>query len=183
MGKVMGGMVMSLDGYINDDEGSVARLYPDLAGLVATPELQEMMRTTGAVVMGRRSYEMAEGDFTGYEFQTPIFVVTHHIPTQVARGENERLRFHFVTDGIASAVAQAKAAAGNQNVEVIGGASTIQQALQAGVLDELSMYIMPVLLGGGTRLFDGPIPASLELETTRQIESPKMIYLRLRVIK
>src|SRR5262245_46153702 len=139
MGQVIVGMTMSLDGYINDQNGSVSRLYPDMYALRETEEMQEAMRTTGAVVMGRRTYDMANGDFTDYEFQTPIFVVTNHPPEKAAKGENENLKFIFVTDGIESAIAQAKAAAGDKNVVVVGGASTIQQIIKAGLADTLEL--------------------------------------------
>src|SRR5437588_392268 len=82
MAKVIVGTTMSLDGFINDRHGEVGRLYPDLAALRQTEWLQEEMRTTGAVVMGRHAYDMAQGDLTGYEFQVPIFVVTHQAPDQ-----------------------------------------------------------------------------------------------------
>src|SRR3712207_4949960 len=115
MGKVVLGMTISLDGFVNDRNGSVERLYPDLAALRETEILQEAMRTTGAVVMGRRSYDMGQGDFTGYEFQVPIFVLTHHVPEKPAKGENEYLKFHFVTDGVVSAIEKAKVAAGERD--------------------------------------------------------------------
>jgi dihydrofolate reductase len=78
MAKVIVGMTTSLDGFVNDRTGSVERLYPDLEALRKTEFLKKVIEYTGAVVMGRRAYEMANGDFTGYEFQVPIFVVTHH---------------------------------------------------------------------------------------------------------
>jgi dihydrofolate reductase len=147
-------MAMSLDGFVNDRNGDVGRLYPDLEALRKTEMLQESIKTTGAVVMGRRAYDMAEGDFTGYEFQVPIFVLSHDVPEKVAKGENERLSFTFVTDGIESAIEKAKAAAGDKYVTVIGGANTAQQCIQAGLLDEIQIGIVPVLLGEGLRLFE-----------------------------
>ena len=148
MGKVLVGMTISLDGFVNDRNGDVSRLYPDLAALRQTEMLQEEIKTTGAVVMGRRAYNMAEGDFTGYEFQVPIFVLTHHIPEKVAKGENEKLSFTFVTDGIESAIEQAKAAAGEKYVAVIGGPATVQQCIEKGLLDEIQIGIVRILLGG-----------------------------------
>jgi dihydrofolate reductase len=130
MGTVVAAMTMSLDGFINDCNGSLARLYPDLAALRQTDLLQEAIQTTGAVVMGRHAYDMAEEDFPGYEFQVPILVLTHAVPEQVAKGENDQLRFTFVTDGIEHAIAQAKAAVGDKAVVVLGGAQTIRQCLQ-----------------------------------------------------
>src|SRR5207249_3435023 len=85
--KVILGTTMSLDGFINDRNGSVQSLYPDLEELRKTEMLQESIRTTGAVVMGRHAYDMGEGDFTDYEYQVPIFVLTHHVPEKVAKGE------------------------------------------------------------------------------------------------
>ncbi|MGH2472411.1 MAG: dihydrofolate reductase family protein [Candidatus Limnocylindria bacterium] len=127
MAKVIAGMTLSLDGFVNDRNGSVERLYPDLEALRKTEVLREAIANTGAVVMGRRAYEMANGDFTGYEFQVPIVVVTHQRPKRVAKGENANLSFTFVTDGIKAAIQQAKEAAGARNVSVVGGASTVQQ--------------------------------------------------------
>jgi dihydrofolate reductase len=182
MGKVLVGMTISLDGFVNDRNGDVSRLYPDLAALRQTEMLQEEIKTTGAVVMGRRAYNMAEGDFTGYEFQVPIFVLTHHIPEKVAKGENEKLSFTFVTDGIESAIEQAKAAAGEKYVAVIGGANTVQQCIEKGLLDEIQIGIVPILLGGGLRLFEHS-DKQIELERMRVIESPGRTDLRFRVIK
>ncbi len=180
--QVIGGLVMSLDGYINDADGNVGRLYPDFEATRNDPDLLESIRTTGAVVMGRRAYDMAQGDFTGYEFQTPIFVVTQHAPSQVALGENENLRFHFVLDGLASAIEQAKAAAGHKNVTVVGGASTLRQCIQSRLLDELHLDIRSILLGGGQRLFD-TFPAVIELETIAVSQSPNVTHLRFRIVK
>jgi dihydrofolate reductase len=182
MGKVLFGMTISLDGYVNDRNGDVSCLYPDLGALRHTEMLQEMIQTTGAVVMGRRAYDMAEGDFTDYEFQVPIFVLTHAVPEKGARGENGSLTFTFVTDGIESAIEQAKAAAGDKCVTVIGGADTAQQCIKKGLLDELQIGIVPVLLGGGLRLFER-VGKQIELERMRVRESPGRTDLRFRVVK
>ena len=101
MGNVIVGATMSLDWFMSDRNGDVSRLYPDLAALRSIEMLQEEIQTTGAVVMGRRAYDMAEGDVTDYEYQTPIFVLTHHVPEQVAKGQNDQLTITFITDGIA----------------------------------------------------------------------------------
>lgn len=154
MAKVIGGMTLSLDGFINDRNGSVGDLYPHFEELRDSPMMQEAINTTGAVVMGRTTYEMGNGDYTGYEFQVPIFVVTHQIPDTVAKGENEHLSFTFVTDGVEQAIAQAKAAAGDKDVMMVGGADITQQALNAGLVDELQLGIMPVLFGDGLRFFE-----------------------------
>ena len=104
MGNVIIGATMSLDWFMNDRNGDVSRLYPDFEVLRSTEMLQEEIRTTGAVVMGRHAYDMAEGDLTGYEYQVPIFVLTHTVPQHVIKGENDRLRVTFVMDGIESAI-------------------------------------------------------------------------------
>ena len=111
MGKVIIGATMSLDWFMNDRNGDVSRLYPDLEALRRTEMLEEEIRMTGAVVMGKRAYNMAEGDLTDYEYQVPIFVLTHHIPEKVVKGENDKLTVTFVTDGIEGAIEKAKAAA------------------------------------------------------------------------
>jgi dihydrofolate reductase len=168
---------------MNDRNGDVSRLYPDFEALRTTEMLQEEIRTTGAVVMGRRAYDMAEGDLTDYEFQVPIFVLTHHIPAQVTKGQNDRLTVTFVTDGIESAIAKAKAAAGDKHVTVVGGAHTAQQCLQAGLVDEIRIGIVPVFLGEGLRFFEPLINEQMELERTRVFVSPTRTDLWFRVVK
>jgi dihydrofolate reductase len=183
MAKVLLGMTMSLDGFVEDRHGRVDRLYPDLAALRQTESLQELIRMTGAVVMGRRAYDMAGGDFSGYEFQVPIFVLTHRPPERAASGENEQLTFTYVGEEIERAIAQAKAAAGERYVVVVGGASTAQQCLNAGLVDELEVAIRPVLLGAGLRLFEHLDVARIALEPIRVTESPTATDLRFRVVK
>lgn len=173
MGKVIVGITISLDGFVNDRNGLVTRLYPDLAELRKTEMLVESIRTTGAVLMGRRAYEMADldsYDWDDYEFQVPIFILTHRVPEKIPR-ENGKLTFTFVTDGIESAVAKAKRAAGDKNVTVVGGASTFQQCVNAGLCDEMQIGIMPVLLGNGLRLFEKIDTTHIELEKLRILES------------
>lgn len=173
MAKVIFGMAMSLDSYIHDSDGNVGALYENLADMRYTEVMEEAIAKTGAVVMGRRTYDMAQGDYTGYEFQVPIFVVTHQAPEQSTRGQNENLKFNFVTDGVESAIQQAKAAAGDDKwVTIVGGVNIFQQALELGLIDQLDITIVPVLLGGGLRLFDKIQPDKLKLERIRQIESP-----------
>jgi dihydrofolate reductase len=153
--KLIAGMTMSLDGFVEDASGS-ADLYPDLESLRDTEWMRAMIEETGAVIMGRRSFDMADDPdwYVGnYEFQVPIFVLTHRPPERVPK-QDDRLTFTFVTDGIQSAVDQAKRAAGDRAVTVIGGASTIQQLLVANLVDELHVDVMPIILGGGLRLFE-----------------------------
>ena len=183
MGNVIIGATMSLDWFMNDRNGDVSRLYPDLEALRKTEMLREEIRTIGAVVMGRRAYDMAEGDLTGYEYQVPIFVLTHHIPEQVTKGQNDLLKVTFVIDGIESAIEKAKAAAGDKHVMVVGGANTAQQCLRAGLVDEIHIGIVPVLLGEGLRFFEPLANEQIELEKTRVFESPTRTDLWFRVVK
>lgn len=116
MGKVVVGMTVSLDGFVNDRFGEVSRLYPDLAALRKTKMLQESIRTTGSVLMGRRAYEMGDPDgydWDDYVISGAIFVLTHRIPEKIPR-ENGKLAFTFVTDGVQSAIVKAKRAAGDK---------------------------------------------------------------------
>ncbi len=172
MGKVVLGMTISVDGFVNDRDGRVDRLYPDLVELGKTKMLKDAIRTTGAVVMGRNAYAMADPDrfADNYEFQTPIFVLTHAVPEKLPK-ENENLKVIFVTDGIRSAITKAKTAAGKLNVTVIGGASTFQQCLHERLCDEVQIGIMPVLLGRGLRLFEHLEDDDIRLEKIRIMES------------
>jgi len=183
MGNVIVGATMSLDWFMNDRNGDVSRLYSDFEALHRTEMLQEEIRTTGAVVMGRRAYDMAEGDLTDYEYQVPIFVLTHSIPEQVTKGQNDQLTVTFVTDGIESAIEKAKTAAGDKHVMVVGGANTAQQCLRAGLVDEIHIGIVPVLLGEGLRFFEPLVNEQMELERTRVFESPTRTDLWFRLVK
>jgi dihydrofolate reductase len=186
MGKVILGMTMSLDGFINDLAGSVTALYPDLDAWRETNLGKESIQNTGAVVMGRNSFDMSDDPdwfAENYEYQVPIFVLTHNPPKKMPK-QTDDLTFTFVTDGIESAVQQAKVSAGEKEVNIIGAASTARQCLKAGLADELHVDIMPVFLGGGLRPFDGIIPESIQLERIKVIELPGgRIHLRFRVIR
>jgi dihydrofolate reductase len=165
MAKVIVGMTTSVDGFVADQTGSAARLYPDLAALQGTPYMNAAIEETGAVLMGKRTFEMGDPDsYVGsYEFQVPIFVLTHESP-KVAPKQDEHLTFTFVTDGVESAVEQATAAAGDRAVQVVGGVSVTQQLLRAGLVDELRLDVMPVLLGAGLRFLDHPDLEHVRLE-------------------
>jgi dihydrofolate reductase len=175
-------MTMSLDGFVADRNGSVERLYPDLEALRETQFLKDIIDITGAVIMGRNAYDMAQGDLTGYEFQVPVFVLTHHPPARPAKGQNDRLTVSFVTDGIESAVRRARAAAGDRNVTVVGGPDTIAQLMRAGLLDELEVGIRPVPLGAGLRLFPEGATGLTDVARTEVIELPGVTYLRFRMV-
>ncbi|HTZ06119.1 MAG TPA: dihydrofolate reductase family protein [Gaiellaceae bacterium] len=142
---------------------------------------------TGAVVMGRRMFSGGDGPWAddpnangwwGDEppFHTPVFVVTHH-PREPL--ELRGTTFAFVTDGVAAAIELARAAAGDRDVSVGGGASVVQQALALGLLDELQVHTAPVLLGSGTPLFDGAAPRRLEIVET--VASTHATFVRYRV--
>jgi dihydrofolate reductase len=152
--------------------------------------IDESLRATGAVVMGRKMFSGGEGPWEddpradGWwgddpPFHVPVFVLTHHArETKVMQGGTS---FNFVTDGIEAALEQARAAAEEKDVLLAGGASVVQQYLKAGLLDELQVHIAPVLLGGGTSLFDRLGLEPLGLEPTRVIASPTVTHLRFSV--
>jgi dihydrofolate reductase len=174
-------MVMSVDGYVSDRNGDLSRLYPDFQAMVESAAVQEAMQATGAMVMGRRSYDMGNGDFTGYEFQVPIFVVTHNVPPQPARGQNDQLSFTFVIEGVARAIELAKSAAGSRDVTIVGGPDTIRQALAAGLVDELHLDIRAVLLHDGLSLFEPSDGSPVELAIIDVTGSPGITHIRYRV--
>jgi dihydrofolate reductase len=128
------------------------------------------------VLAGRRTVEQAD-HWGGNHHGVPIFVVSHRPPDPSV--VNYPL-VTYVTDGIASAMAQAKAAAGDKNV-MVHGAYTAQRALEAGVLDELQIHQIPVLFGGGLRLFE-LLPARIELEIMRVVDTPEATHIRYRVL-
>lgn len=183
MAKVIVGAAISVDGFVADRNGDVSRLYPDLDALRKTDVLHEAMRRTGAVLMGRHAYDMGNGDFTGYEFQVPIFVLTHHAPAQAAKGENGQLSFTFVGDGIEHALSLAKTAAGDRDVTVVGGAATTQQCIRLRLFDELHLELVPILLVEGLRLFEYLGGQPIELERMRVSESPLYTHLQFRALK
>jgi len=144
--------------------------------------LEESFKAAGSFLMGRRMYNLGErywGD--NPPFHAPVFVVTHE-PKQKA-DKAGGTSFIFVTEGIDSALKQAKEAAGNKDVSVSGGASIVQQFIKAGLLDEIQIHLVPVILGEGRRLFEQMGSEHIELETTRVIESPAVTHLRFRVVK
>lgn len=183
MASVIIGATVSLDGFMSDRNGDLSLLYPDLEALRETEMLREEIRVTGAVVMGRRAYDMAQGDLTGYEYQTPIFVLTHRAPDRQPKGVNDQLTVTFVADGVESAIAQAKAAAGGKHVTVVGGADTARQCLRAGLVDEIHMGIVPILLGDGLRFFKPDASAQVKLEKVRIFASPARTDLWYRVVR
>lgn len=178
-------MNMSLDGFVNVSKESGVKLSPDFAELHKVPSFQKMIENTGAVIMGRRTYEMADPFFwvnEGYEFQTPIFVLTHTPPAKYPE-ETGKLSLTFVTDGIESAVSQANKAANGKDIQVIG-ANTIQQCLNAGLCDELHIDITSVLVGKGLRLFEHIDTDTIQLERIKVEETtPTRTSIAFKVTK
>jgi dihydrofolate reductase len=170
---------------------AVWRKEHGLEGGEVGPESEAVERNVaamGAVVMGRKMFSGGEGPWeddpnaNGWwgdnpPFHVPVFVVTHHArePVEMLGGTT----FTFVTDGVTAAMEQARAAAGDRDVQVSGGASVVQQCLELGFLDELAVHIAPVLLGGGTPLFAGAAPRALEIVET--IPSTYATYVRYRI--
>jgi dihydrofolate reductase len=212
MAKLIVALAMSLDGFIsgsNDGadlplgEGGMrllhwyfngdtpSRTYEAAAGRgVPVPPFKlsrssaevfdALLETTGAVVTGRRTYDITGGwGGNGLVPGRPLFVLTHRAPKDVPNGES---RYTFVTDGLESAVAQAKVAAGDKYVR-LAGASVPQQCLRAGLLDEIQIHLVPVLLGAGVRLFDHLGAERIDLETISVVDSPGVTHLRYRVVK
>ncbi len=150
---------------------------------------RETIDRAGAFVMGRRMFSSGAGPWNddpkadGWwgddpPFRAPVFILTHHDRDPVEKPGGTT--YTFVTDGIESAVEQARAAAGDKDVQVAGGASVIQQSLGAGLLDELQVHVVPIFLGGGVRLFDD-LDAKPRLELTRVVDSPAATHLSYRV--
>jgi dihydrofolate reductase len=143
---------------------------------------RETYDRTGAFVMGRRMFDEGEVGWPDPPpFRAPVFVLTNRAREPWVRQGGTT--FTFVTDGVESALEQARAAAGEKDVLVSGGANTLGQFVEAGLLDELQIHLAPVLLGEGVRLFEGIDPENVELERTRVIDSPKVTHLRYRVVK
>ncbi len=141
--------------------------------------LQAEWNTIGAMVAGRRMFDIAHA-WGGYPpGGGPCFIVTHNPPQEWLKDGSP---FTFVTDGVKSAVRQAKIAAGNKNVS-ISSANIMQQCLKAGLLDEIHVDLVPVLLGSGVRLFEHLGSAPIQLETIRVVEAQDVTHLRYRVVK
>ena len=194
MSKVVLYMSMSVDGFITGpDDGpehglgvggerlhdwlSAGGVDPASHRPVGGPSaavFDEVMGT-GAVIVGRRTFDFAGGWAGDHHGGVPIFVLTHAAPDEPAPGHAR-----YVTDGIESCVAQAKAAAGGRDI-LLHGAATAQECLRAGLLDELELQLIPVLLGQGRRLFEDLPPDHIELELLRALDAPGVLHLRYRV--
>ncbi len=191
MALVLADMSVSLDGYVtgpNDGRdnpfGDGAGGLHDWLGADATDEdhniLQQLMDGVGAVVMGRTSFEKNEGDggwgTGGPAGDAPCFVVTHHAPTRPYPDV-----FTFVTDGVASAIEQAKQAA-EEKIVYLFGATVLQQALPVDLVDEIQVHVVATLIGSGTALF-GALDTAIPLERIHASVTPAATHLRYRVLR
>jgi dihydrofolate reductase len=152
----------------------------------------ESLENVGAVVMGRRMFSGGSGPWEddpvadGWwgddpPFRVPVFVVTHHARETVTKQGGTS--FTFVTEGFERAYELARDAADGKDVSLAGGADMVQQALRAGLLDELNVHVAPILLGGGVRLFDNVAGTDVELEIVRVIDSRSVTHLKYRIAK
>jgi dihydrofolate reductase len=189
MAKVEANISMSLDGFVT---GPNLDRYPGMGegGDVLHAWIEESRsmdfafgeerQIAGSIITSRKVYDETGGwEAEDGFFRLPVFVVTHRPHDVVAKGETT---FTFVTEGIAHAIGRASEAAGEKLVHIMGGASIIQQALAAGLVDELYLHVAPVILNSGTRLFEhlgGPI----QLERAEVIESRHATHLRYRIVK
>ena len=203
MGKVTFNMTMSLDGFVagpndnpenglgdggeglfkwyfsGDTEVKLSEGTPVLKiSKKSAKLLKEGIKGYGAGVWGRKTFDIAHA-WGGNPPGSPAFIVTHHTPQEWVK---EGSPFIFVTDGVESAIRQAKQAAGDKDV-VICTASILQQALKAGLVDEINVDVAPILIGGGVSLFDRLGTGPIELECTRVIEAPNVTHLSYRIIK
>jgi dihydrofolate reductase len=193
MGKVVINMSMSLDGFITepnevvgnplgDDPGRLHDWMFDAKTETDAAIVDEIYASTGAVLIGKRMFDV------GFEpwgdpppFGMPVFVVTHEArdPLPMQGGTT----YTFVSEGIESGLAQARAAAGDKNVGIWGGANIVRQYLKAGLLDEMQIHLIPVLLGNGVRLFEDLGPERIELILLSSIETPSATHFRFEVVK
>jgi dihydrofolate reductase len=199
-GKVIAAVAVSLDGFIaGPDSGpeqalgqdgdrlfawfadgdTPSRFYPWMRmSATSAAAFDSFIARVGAVISGRRTYDVANGwDGEGEVPGAPLFVVTHRVPAQVPAADPP---YTFVTDGIASAVRQALAAAAGRDVRLMG-ASVVQQCLRGGLLDELTIELVPTLLGRGIRLLDGLAPGAAVMEVAGVVDAPGVTHLTYRI--
>ena len=203
MGKVTFNMTMSLDGFVagpNDSpenglgdggEGlfnwyfsgeTEVYMSEGVPPLKVSKQSAEILRAgismIGAGIWGRRTFDIAHA-WGGNPPGSPAFIVTHHIPQEWVKQGSP---FIFITDGVESAIREAKEAAGDKDV-MICTANVLQQALKAGLVDEINIDVAPILIGGGVSLFDRLGTGPIELERTRVVDAPGVTHLQYRVVK
>jgi dihydrofolate reductase len=192
MGKVLLISTMSLDGFIAGPDVSVEEpmgsggerlhqwMFNDSPERGADPEMaQEIFDIVGAVILGRRTFDVGLKPWGDTPFPVPCFVLTHRPREQLTMKSGT---FTFVGDGIASALGQARKVCGDKDI-IVMGANAAQQYLKAGLADTLVLQLAPVLLGGGTRLFDHLGADHIELTQTRLIGSPFVTHMKFDVAK
>jgi dihydrofolate reductase len=204
MGQVRFSVAVSLDGFMAGPDQSVEdplgkggmQLHQWAFAAwrgeepVSAAILAETTENVGAYILGRNMFgggrgDWGDGSWKGWwgddpPYHTPVFIVTHH-PREPLPMEGGTT-FHFVTDGIESALARARAAAGDRDIVLGGGASLLQQYLRAGLVDELQLNVVPILLGAGERPLDDLADAGLTLERVRVVEAPGVTHLKYRVV-
>lgn len=179
MAKVFLDLAVSLDGFIsgpNNGDGGLHDWYFSQTGK-SQQIIDELLHGVGAMILGKNTFGIQPDGFDT-PYKMPHFVLTHQPRATISR---DGMQFIFVSDGIESAVKQAKAAAGDKDVCVAGGANTAQQFLRARLLDEIQLHLVPVLLGDGLRLFEHLGTDRIELERIRVIEAPLATHMRYRV--
>lgn len=189
MQRVLAGTSISLDGYSSGPHVGVdnpmgdggSRLHEWIFQPDEDREVVEFA-SEGAVIIGKRMFDLGEAPWgENPPFHMPVFVLTHEPRKMIVKEGGTT--FMFVTDGIESALRQARAAAGDKDVGVGGGATTVQQCLKAGLIDELALHVVPVLLGGGTRFFEESSSTHIKLERIKALLTPRMTHLWFRVSK
>jgi dihydrofolate reductase len=150
------------------------------AGEADARMVRDLFAATGAVVLGKRTFDLGLEPWGGTPFPVPCFVLTHEARDDLVTNTGT---FAFVTDGIERAVRRAQAAAGDKDVLVMGGPTVARQAVRAGLVDEIRLHLVPVLFGVGTRLFDDLGTKHIELEPTEVVASPAATHLRFQVVK
>jgi dihydrofolate reductase len=175
--KVVWHVVTSLDGFIAAPGDDMRWIFEVLG---PSQTVEDVIAATGSIIMGRRTYEVEDGDRPGIyggAWSGPFFVLTHQRPTNVPQW----MTGLFIHDGIEDAVSRARAASGGKNVGLLG-ATIARQCLDLGLLDEIVVQVAPVLLGAGIRLFERSGGSAIKLERISTAESGKLTDLRFRVM-
>jgi dihydrofolate reductase len=195
MTKIVADITMSLDGFVTGPNPDLAHglgiggepLHAWVTGSdneVDAEVLREAVEATGAVVLGRRLFDVVDGPNgwsedmgygAGHATKPPMFVVTHQPPDSVRLAS----QFSFVTDGLEAAIGKARAAAREKNVVVMGGGHVVRQSIESRLIDELQLHLAPIVLGSGTPLFDGGRPTQFIQESVRV--SPFATHLTYRL--
>jgi len=196
MRKVAVEFAMSLDGFIADAYDGVHDLYHWLMGgvgdtpitldgrvfmtsAVSAAHYRALLDSVGAFVTGRRDFDVSHAWGGKNPMNVPTFIVTHTVPQEWVK---EGSPFTFVTEGVEKAIEQGKQAAG-EKVLLVSGSKIVQQALRAGLVDEIYIDLVPILLGTGIRLFEHLGPQPIELECFSAVAAPTVTHLKFRIVK